>query len=198
MYDVIPDRDVDPVIVVLESPIRLMGFGPDAFSVDQLMETSCPLIGPLHDGFSNSLEGVSTNVFSPSRKCKQLLTPYQFEQLLREVSQVSPRCASLLSLGHTAPKSADRFPSCIMFEEELDEAYRFIAHAENIISTVLRQYLKFFDGLLTLRDRFLVVDVNLRVAKGMNLASEEMLVKSRKCMPTYLFVIVTLWPRLPC
>ena len=74
--DVILDRDVDPVIVVPESPIRLSGFGPDAFSIDQLMDTSFPLIGPSHDGFSNLVEGVSTYVFSPSRKCKQLLTPY--------------------------------------------------------------------------------------------------------------------------
>lgn len=48
--DVILDRDVDPVIVVPESPIRLSGFGPDAFSIDQLMDTSFPLIGPSHDG----------------------------------------------------------------------------------------------------------------------------------------------------
>lgn len=79
--------------------------------------------------------------------------------------------------------------SCILFEDELDEACRFIARAKNIISTVLMRYLKFCDGLLTLRDRFLVTDENLRVVEGMKLVSEEMLVSlcrpidssSRRC-----------------
>lgn len=65
----------------------------------------------------------------------------------------------------------------VLFEEELDEAYWFIACDEKIISAVLGRDLKFFDGLLTLRDRFLDVEVNMRVFEGMKLASEEMLVK---------------------
>ena len=34
--------------------------------------------------------------------------------------------------------------SCILFEDELDEAFRFIARAENIIFVVLRRDLRFF------------------------------------------------------
>lgn len=66
----------------------------------------------------------------------------------------------------------------MLFEEELDEACWFIARAQKIISVALGRDLKFFDGLLTLQDRFLDVEVNLRLAEGMKLASEEMLVKA--------------------
>lgn len=74
----------------------------------------------------------------------------------------------------------DGFPSCVLLEEELDEVRRFVACAEQIISTVLGRDLKFFDRLLTLRDHFLVPDVNLRVVDGMKLAIEEMLVKAKE------------------
>ena len=40
-----------------------------------------------------------------------------------------------------------------------------------IISALLRRDLNFFDGLLTLQDRFLGAEVNVRIAEGMNLAS---------------------------
>lgn len=43
---------------------------------------------------------------------------------------------------------------------------------------MLGRDLKFFDGLLTLPDRFLATEVNLWVSKGMKLASEEMLLKA--------------------
>ncbi|CAH1434540.1 unnamed protein product [Lactuca virosa] len=71
-------------------------------------------------------------------------------------------------------------PSCVLYEEELDEACRFIVGAEKIISVVLGRDLKFFDGLLTLRYGFLAEEVNLRVAEGMKLASDEMMVKARE------------------
>lgn len=42
---------------------------------------------------------------------------------------------------------------------------------------MLEQDFKFFDGFLTLRDRFLATFANLWIAEGMKLASEEMLIK---------------------
>lgn len=77
--DVIPDPNVDLVMVVAESPVRLHGFGLDAFSVEQLLEASCPLIAPSHVGSSSSVELISTNVPYPSRKHKRPLTPHLFE-----------------------------------------------------------------------------------------------------------------------
>ena len=53
--DVVLERDVDPLIVILESPVRIPGFGPDAFSVDQLLETSCTVIGSSHGGSSKAV-----------------------------------------------------------------------------------------------------------------------------------------------
>ncbi|CAH1453592.1 unnamed protein product [Lactuca virosa] len=140
--DVIPNPDMDPVIVIPDSLVILFGFGSDAFSVDQLFETFCPLIAPSHIGSSCFVDGVSIDVPCASRKYGR--------------------------------------PSFILFEEELDEACRLIARVENIISTMLERDLKFFDGLLTLRDQLLVVKFNLRVAKGMKLVGEEMLLKVRE------------------
>lgn len=73
--------------------------------------------------------------------------------------------------------SAAGRPSCIRFKEELDEACHLIARVENIISTTFEWDLKFFDGFLTLRDRWLAVEFNLRVVEGMKLAGEKMLLK---------------------
>ncbi|CAI9265975.1 unnamed protein product [Lactuca saligna] len=112
------------------------------------------------------MDGVSTNVPCTNRKCKRLLTPLHFEQFLCEVSQ-GHRYVSSLPSEYVAPNPA----------KELDEACRLIANVENIIYIVLRQELKFFDGLLTLRDRFLGANITLWFAKGMKLASEEMLLK---------------------
>lgn len=81
------------------------------------------------------------------------------------------------SANSISPTFVDGFPSFVLFEEELDEACRFIARAEKIIFILLGWDLKYFDVLLTLRDRFLVAEVNLQVAEGMKLASKEMLVK---------------------
>ncbi|CAH1443550.1 unnamed protein product [Lactuca virosa] len=104
--DVIPDPDVDPMIVIPDSSIRLLGFGPADFSVDQLFEPCCPLIAPSHVGSSRSVDGVFTDIPCTSRKRKRLLTPLQFEQFLCEVSH-GPRYVSSLPSEYDAPKSAD-------------------------------------------------------------------------------------------
>lgn len=68
----------------------------------------------------------------------------------------------------------------VLFEEELNESCQFIARGEKIISFVLGQDLQFFDGFLTLQDRFLPMVLNVRIGDGINLSREEMLVKSRE------------------
>lgn len=90
--DVVPDLNVDPVMVVPDSHVRLPVFGLDSFYFDQLLEASCPMLSPSHIGSFNLVEIISTNVPNPSRKRKQLLTPYPFEDLLCEVSQGPSLC----------------------------------------------------------------------------------------------------------
>ncbi|CAH1442928.1 unnamed protein product [Lactuca virosa] len=137
--DVVLDRNVDQMNVTPESPPVLLGFGPNAFTIEQLLDTSSPIIGSVQVGYSSSTRVVPPVGVSSSRKCG--------------------------------------FPSCVLLEEELNEACLFIPCAEKIIFAVLGRDLKFFDGLLTLRDRFLAARVNVRVVEGMKLAREEMLVK---------------------
>ena len=103
--DVILHPDVDPVIVIHDSLVRLLRFGSDAFSVDKLFKPFCPLIAPSHVGSSRPVDDVFTDIPCTSRKRKRLLTPLQFEQFLREVSQ-GPRYVSSLPLEYVAPKSA--------------------------------------------------------------------------------------------
>ncbi|CAH1418410.1 unnamed protein product [Lactuca virosa] len=154
--DVVPDQKVDQVTVTPGSPLALPGFGSDAFSIEQLLDTSCPVIGSAQVSSSSYAGVVSPIGVSFSRKHRRVLLPDQFLQV---ISHVGGR------------------RSCVLFEEELNEACRFIACAEKIISSVLGRDFQFFDVLLTLRDRFLVVEVNVRATEAMNLASEEMLVK---------------------
>ncbi|CAH1421096.1 unnamed protein product [Lactuca virosa] len=75
----------------------------------------------------------------------------------------------------------------VLFKEELNEACRFITREEKIFSSMLGQDLQFFYGLLTLQNRFLAAVVNVRIGKGMNLFSEEMLLKAGE-----MYVINTL------
>lgn len=56
--------------MIPEFPVRLLGHGPDAFSVEKLLETSCPVIGPSHGGSSSSVGGATIDVFSHNRKHK--------------------------------------------------------------------------------------------------------------------------------
>lgn len=101
---VVPDRDVDPMTSMPESPITLLGFCMNAFSIDQLLDISCPVIGSTHVGSSSSVGFVPPGSVSFDQKCRWVLSPYQFVQFLHEISHVGPRCASPSSLGHVAPK----------------------------------------------------------------------------------------------
>ncbi|CAI9292543.1 unnamed protein product [Lactuca saligna] len=155
------------MISIPESRVTLPGFGPSVFSIDQLLNISYPVIGSSYV-VSSSLAGVlPLEIGSPDLKRRQILSPDQFEQFFHKISEAGPHCASHLSLDHVA-----------LEPEELEKACRFIICSEKIISTILGRDLKFFDRLLTLRDCFLDVEVNLRVAEGMKLASEDMLVKA--------------------
>lgn len=104
--DVNLDPYVDLVTVIPESPIRLPGFGLDAFFAYQLLEASCPLNAPLHVGSSSSVEVISINFPYPTLKHKRLLTPHQFEHFLREVSQ-GPRRMSSFPSDHTVSTLAN-------------------------------------------------------------------------------------------
>ncbi|CAH1448270.1 unnamed protein product [Lactuca virosa] len=132
VYGVVPDQDVDPMISIPESLVTLPGFGPNVFSIDQLLDISCLVIGSSHVGSSSSVGVVPLEIGSPDRKHRRLLLPDQFKQFLHEIYQVGHRCASPLSLDHVALKPIDGCPSCVLFEEELDDACRFIARAEKI------------------------------------------------------------------
>ncbi|CAH1432128.1 unnamed protein product [Lactuca virosa] len=158
-------------------PFRLPGFGPDTFGISQLLGAPCPtFVVPTHTDSTSHVDVGSLSAHSLSRKRKRPLTPHQFEHFLREVSGGS-RCVSPPPFDHTSPIIADGCASCIQFQEELNEACRSIALAESIISTVLGQESKFLDGLLTLQDRYLFLEVNLQATEGMKLAGEEMLFK---------------------
>ncbi|CAH1449652.1 unnamed protein product [Lactuca virosa] len=120
---VILDREIGNLVNVTWSPLRLPCFGSDVFSFEHLLgdSSSPPEIIPLPHVPSSAGVGSSINS-SLSRKRKRTLTPYQFEDFLREE-------------------------------------------------------VKFFLWILTLRDRYLSVEVNLWAADSMKLDGEEVLMK---------------------
>ncbi|CAI9274374.1 unnamed protein product [Lactuca saligna] len=158
--DTVLDQNVDQMTLKPESPISLLWFGLNAFSIDQIMDISCHVICSAHVGSSRSTTIGPPGSVSSSRKRRHVISFDKFELFLHEISHVVPRCVSASSFGRVAPRPD--------------------AHAEKIISAALGRVLKFFAEFLNLRYRFLAAEVNLHVAEGMNLASEEMLVKARE------------------
>ncbi|CAI9276554.1 unnamed protein product [Lactuca saligna] len=79
---VVPDRDVDPMISILEFPVTL-------------------------SSSSSSVGVVPPNILSPNQKCRWLLFPDHFEQLFLEIYQVGPRYTCPFTLGHVTLKPAD-------------------------------------------------------------------------------------------
>ncbi|CAH1420807.1 unnamed protein product [Lactuca virosa] len=178
LEDVVPDKVLDPSYVLPESPLSLTGFRSDAFSIDQLLGDPCSSINALPLAYSIGYVDPSPSCISPlTHKCKRSLTHDPFEHFLCEVSR-TPLCMLSLSSGHPPPVSVEGCASFILFQEELDEACRDIARAETIISTVLCVDFKFFDRPLTLHDRYLSNEVNLRAAKGMKLDGEGIFLKA--------------------
>ncbi|CAH1446064.1 unnamed protein product [Lactuca virosa] len=64
--DVVPDRDVDQMTSTLESPITFPGFGPNSFSIDKLLDISCPVIGSVQVDSSTSVGVVPPGSVSSS------------------------------------------------------------------------------------------------------------------------------------
>lgn len=65
---VVPDRDLDPMVLTPESPVTLLGFRLNVFSIDQLLDISCHVIGSSHVGSSSSVGVVPLEIVSPDRK----------------------------------------------------------------------------------------------------------------------------------
>ncbi|CAH1433549.1 unnamed protein product [Lactuca virosa] len=154
-------------VMVPWSPLRLHGFGSDAFSIGHLVETSCPpLVIPSKIDFSRVMDVGSTSSPSLSRKRKRPLTPHHFEHSFCEVSS-GPRCISPFPLFFTPPTVAGG----------TKQGMSYYSSCRNVILTVLGQEVKFFDGLFSLQDKYFYVEVSLQATKGMKLAGKEMLFK---------------------
>lgn len=56
--DMVPDQNMDQITVTPKFPPVLPRFGSNAFSIEQLLDTSCPIIGSVQVGSSSSIEVV--------------------------------------------------------------------------------------------------------------------------------------------
>ncbi|CAH1418175.1 unnamed protein product [Lactuca virosa] len=101
---------------------------------------------------------------------------FSIEQLLEASS--SPPVDALPPLSLTSYFDDENYASCLLFQEEINEACSSIARVEAIFSIVNGKISKFFDGLLTLCGRYLSVEVNMWDAEGMKLVGEEMSFKA--------------------
>ncbi|CAI9290622.1 unnamed protein product [Lactuca saligna] len=80
--DVVLDQNMDRMTSMPESPIALLGFGPNAFSINQLLDISCPVISFIQVGSFSSAGVIPSGSVSSSRKHRRVLSPDQFEQFL--------------------------------------------------------------------------------------------------------------------
>lgn len=75
----VPDQNVKQMTVTPESPLALPGFGPNAFSIDQLSDISFPVIGFAYVSSFSFARLVPLGSVSYSRKRGRTLSPDQFE-----------------------------------------------------------------------------------------------------------------------
>lgn len=104
--DAVLDQNMDRMTSMPKSPISLPGFGPNAFSIDQLLEIIFPGIGSAKVCSSSSVRIVPPGSVSSSRKSRQVLSPDQFEQFLHKISHVGPLFFSPSYFGHVDPRPA--------------------------------------------------------------------------------------------
>lgn len=64
---------------MLESPVTLPRFRSNAFSINQLLDISDPMVGSPHVGSSSFMVVVPPEIVSSDRKCRQVLSPDQFK-----------------------------------------------------------------------------------------------------------------------
>ncbi|CAH1436405.1 unnamed protein product [Lactuca virosa] len=67
-----------------------------------------------------------------------------------------------------------------VLQEEFDMAFQLIAHVDDIFAIANGKKLKLYDGLLSLRDRYLFSEVNLCISEGMKSADKEVLFDTGK------------------
>ncbi|CAH1433418.1 unnamed protein product [Lactuca virosa] len=103
------------------------------------------------------LPGFESDAFSIGQLFRGSLLPRYCSTLFLG----TPLCMPYSLSDHPPHVDVEDCASYLLFQEEFDEACRFIARVETIISTVLGVELKFYDELLTLRDCYLSTKVNL-------------------------------------
>ncbi|CAH1436400.1 unnamed protein product [Lactuca virosa] len=165
LESVIPDKEVYDIMHVPELPLRHPGCRSDVFSLEQMLGDSFSSSDIRHPLVVPSDVGVEPfTILPPTRNHKHTLTPHQFKNFLRDVSGAA-----------ISSPSADYHALVVV---EVDKACRYLAQHEKIISITNVKEMKFFDGLLTLRDHYLSAEVNLRAADSMKLAGKEVLIKA--------------------
>ncbi|CAH1453008.1 unnamed protein product [Lactuca virosa] len=169
--------------------MHLAVFGANVFFMDQhLVGTDIPM----DDGFSHILPSLDVDtelahppVSPPSTilgKRKRSSFSHQFSDFLHGITdKYVSKANGLVELQSSSGPIVDwSCRSCNMLQEELDEACQVIARDEDILVVVNRKESKFYDGLVSLHDRYLYAEVNLCGAEGTKSAGEEIFLEAVK------------------